>query len=75
MNIIIKDLDKQAHDEVVKCIGIYGEVRHYDPQSDIYDVKLDESVIVKTHSDSVTLDFGGKLATIEQTEFGRIEIF
>ena len=75
MKIIIKDLDKQAHDEIVKCIGIYGEVQHYSPQSEIYDVRLDESVIVKTHFDSVTLDLGGKLATIEQDEFGIIEIY
>lgn len=75
MYIIIKDLDNQTHNEVIKCIGNYGEALYYDMDADTADVRLDESVILKTHFDSVTLDLGGKLATIEHDEFGTIEIY
>lgn len=75
MNIHIKDLDMQTHREVFNAIGNYCEVLHNDTTWDTIDVRLDESVIVKTHFDSVTLDLGGKLATIEKDEFEIIEIY
>lgn len=75
MDIIIWSLEKQTHREVIQCIGIYGEVIQHDPQFDTVDVRLDESVIVKTHYDSVTLDLGGKLAIIDKDEFECIKIY
>ena len=75
MNIIIKDLDRQAHREIFNTIGNYCQVLPNTETPNTVDVELNECVIVKTHLDSVTLDYGGKIATVDKNEFVIIHIY
>ena len=50
------------------------EVSESDGESDLYDVIISESVIMKSYSSHVNFDLAGKIATLENCEFVSIEI-
>lgn len=50
------------------------EVYESDGESDLYDVIISESVIIKSYNAQVNFDLAGKIATLENCEFVSIEI-
>lgn len=76
MEITIIGLLKERHDEIVFELTerYYNKLETADGGFDCYDVVLSDAIILKTRDDGVTLDLGGKLASINANEFKYIDI-
>lgn len=73
MLMTIWGLNKQVYNDLVTSLGeYYTKVVSIDDKN--VDVTLKESVILKVHMDTVTLDLGGKIATIDANGFHYIAI-
>lgn len=73
MLMIIRGLSKQAHNDLITSLGeYYTKVDVVDDNN--IDVQLRKSTILKVHLDAVTLDLGGRLATIDVNDFNYIAI-
>lgn len=73
MLITIWGLSKQAHNDLINSLGeYYTKVDVVDDNN--VDVTLRKSVILKSHIDEVTIDLGGRLATINANDFHYIAI-
>lgn len=73
MLITIWGLSKQAHNDLINLLGEYYTKIDVVDDNNI-DVTLRKSVILKSHIDTVTLDLGGRLATIDANDFHYIAI-
>lgn len=73
MLMTIWGLSKQAHNDLIESLSeYYTKVDDVDDNN--IDVTLRKSVILKVHTDTVTLDLGGRLATIDANDFHYIAI-
>ena len=73
MSMTIWGLSKRVHDDLITLLGeYYTKVVSIDDKN--VDVTLRKSIILKVHMDSVTLDLGGRLATIDVNDFHYIAI-
>lgn len=78
MKVVIRNLSQKA---LLLMESELGEAKYWtdsyeltDSEFSLYDVALSDCVILKTHFDSITLDRGGKISTIYEDDFERIEI-
>lgn len=74
MLMTIWGLSKQAHNDLINSLGEYYTKVVDGVDGSNIDVTLRKSVILKTHIDSVTLDLGGRIATIDTNDFHYIAI-
>lgn len=73
MLITIWGLNKRVHNDLILLLGeYYTKVDVVDDNN--VDVTLRKSVILKSHIDAVTLDLGGRIATIDVNDFHYIAI-
>lgn len=73
MLITIWGLNKQVHNDLINSLGEYYTKIDVVDDNNI-DVTLRKSVILKSHIDTVTLDLGGRIATIDANDFHYIAI-